>query len=230
TAPEAKEALRRQVLLYGSATYPFSEKIGKNMSAYQWWEPLQKNPASNLLAKYLARKLFSITPNSMADERTVSTFGWLNSALRSRQDVPTVVRQTQIRQFYAWDEAKHAAKQTRICYRDLKSVRSSEKTKSTLSNSGSTQDNSKPYEDSFQTEYSENGDAWLDEPDPDGPKVNLTLIEASSLVDLDAPEVEDCLSNKAPAGLKNRREALNGLNKKAAVQQDEALADGNWDF
>jgi hypothetical protein len=40
----------------------------------------------------------------MADERTVSTFSWLNSALRNRQDVATVVRQTQIRQYYGWDE------------------------------------------------------------------------------------------------------------------------------
>ncbi|KAG9104862.1 hypothetical protein FRC07_009690, partial [Ceratobasidium sp. 392] len=89
---------------------------------------------------------------------------------------------------------------------------------------------SKSFEDNFQTEYSEHGDAWLDEPDPDGPKVNAKLIEASSLVDLDAPEVEDCLSDEAPAGLKNRREALNGSNKKAAVQQDEALTEEDWDF
>ncbi|KAG9119395.1 hypothetical protein FRC07_005596, partial [Ceratobasidium sp. 392] len=89
---------------------------------------------------------------------------------------------------------------------------------------------SKSYEDNFQTEYSEHGDAWLDEPDPDGPKVNAKLIEASSLVDLDAPEVEDCLSDEAPAGLKNRREALNGSNKKVAVQQDEALTEEDWDF
>ncbi|KAG9107682.1 hypothetical protein FRC07_008591 [Ceratobasidium sp. 392] len=211
------------------ATYPFSEKIGKNMLAYQWWELLQKNPASNLLA-YLARKPFSITPNSMADKRMVSTFGWLNSVLRSRQDVPTVVRQTQIRQFYAWDKSKHAAKQTQICYRDLQSICSSEKTKSALSNSGSPQDDSKSYKDNFQTKYSEHGNAWLDEPDLDGPKVNAKLIEASSLVNLDAPEVEDCLSNEAPAGLKNRRKALNGSNKKVAVQQDEALTEEDWDF
>ncbi|KAG8715502.1 hypothetical protein FRC09_016565 [Ceratobasidium sp. 395] len=104
------------------------------------------------------------------------------------------------------------------------------KAKSTLSSSGGPHDNSKSYEDSFRTEYSEHGDAWLDEPNPDGPKVDARLIETSSLVDFDAPEVEDCLSDEAPAGLKNRREALNVLNKKAAVQQDEALTEEDWDF
>lgn len=36
----------------------------------------------------------------MADERTASTFTWLNSHLRSSQKAATLVRMTQIRQWY----------------------------------------------------------------------------------------------------------------------------------
>lgn len=39
----------------------------------------------------------------MADERTGSTFTWLNSPLRSRQQVKTLVRTVQIRSWYKHD-------------------------------------------------------------------------------------------------------------------------------
>ena len=43
---------------------------------------------------------FSITVNSIADERTASTITWLNSALRNRQKSVTLINQVQIRQWY----------------------------------------------------------------------------------------------------------------------------------
>ena len=48
----------------------------------------------------MAIKLFSVMPSSMADERTMSTFTWLNSALRNRQLVETVVDMAQVREWY----------------------------------------------------------------------------------------------------------------------------------
>jgi len=36
----------------------------------------------------------------MAEERTVSTFTWLNTRLRNNQSVETLVEQTQIRQWH----------------------------------------------------------------------------------------------------------------------------------
>ena len=45
-------------------------------------------------------KLYAVVPNSMADERTQSTFTWLNSVSRNRQHLHTMVQQTQIRQYY----------------------------------------------------------------------------------------------------------------------------------
>jgi hypothetical protein len=50
--------------------------------------------------KFFAVKIFSITVNSMADERTASTITWLNSALRNRQKSTTLINQVQIRQWH----------------------------------------------------------------------------------------------------------------------------------
>ncbi|KAG9104209.1 hypothetical protein FRC07_009835, partial [Ceratobasidium sp. 392] len=70
-------------------------------------------------------------------------------------------------------------------------------------------------------------------PSPQERRVGIVRLKrptAAREKDANAPEVEDCPSDEAPAGLKNRREALNGSNKKVAVQQDEALTEEDWDF
>lgn len=46
--------------------------------------------------------IFSIVPNSMAEERTVSGVTWVNSTLRNRQTVSTIVDQLQVRQYYGF--------------------------------------------------------------------------------------------------------------------------------
>jgi hypothetical protein len=48
----------------------------------------------------IAIKMYSIVPNSMSEERTMSNLTLVNSALRSRQGVQTMVDQVQIRQYY----------------------------------------------------------------------------------------------------------------------------------
>ena len=48
----------------------------------------------------------------MSDERTASTFTWLNSHLRNRMKVPTLVRTTQIRNWYI--EERRARAEARI--------------------------------------------------------------------------------------------------------------------
>jgi hypothetical protein len=45
-------------------------------------------------------KLYSVVPNSMSEERTMSDMTLVNSALRNRQGVQTQVDQVQIRQYY----------------------------------------------------------------------------------------------------------------------------------
>ncbi|QRV72090.1 hypothetical protein RhiJN_00104 [Ceratobasidium sp. AG-Ba] len=228
-AMEAKETLRQQLLLYTSSTYPFSAKVKANAPALDWWKPLQHNPASQLLAHF-AIKLFSITANSMADERTVSTFGWLNSALRSRQDVATIVRQTQIRQFYAWDEDKHQVKRSQIRYRDFKNTRSSEVPESTPSVADNAMSDVSLSDRHFSTDYAKNVDEWLDEHESNAPEANPRLIELGCLVDLNAPEIDDCLADEAPASLKDKRRALDEPKDTVGQSQDKELGEDNWDF
>ncbi|QRV96842.1 hypothetical protein RhiJN_24860 [Ceratobasidium sp. AG-Ba] len=132
----------------------------------------------------------------------MSAFGWLNSALRSRQDVATIVRQVQIRQFYSWDEEKQAAKRTRIRYRDIKAQHKSDKPKAVSDNSNSVAPGDGELEGCFQTDYSDTGDSWLDEPLDEHTETDSTTVAIEFLVDLDAPEIDDCLSDELPAGLK----------------------------
>ena len=54
--------------------------------------------------QHLAVKLFSIVPNSMAEEHTISTITWLNSRLQTGQSLTTLVEQTQIRQWHHYNK------------------------------------------------------------------------------------------------------------------------------
>ncbi|KAG1811642.1 hypothetical protein EV424DRAFT_1557871 [Suillus variegatus] len=56
-------------------------------------------PLEQVICQYFAVKLFDITVNSMADERTASTITWLNSTLRTSQKSSTLVSQVQVRQW-----------------------------------------------------------------------------------------------------------------------------------
>lgn len=48
----------------------------------------------------IVSKIFSVLPNSMADERTGSYLTWFNSALRANQKVDTLVNTVQVGQWY----------------------------------------------------------------------------------------------------------------------------------
>ncbi|KAF8580210.1 hypothetical protein K439DRAFT_1662869 [Ramaria rubella] len=87
----------------------------------KWWQRLAQNDKAQVSA-LLAIKLYSIVPNSMCDERTGSTFTWLNSALRNRQKVPTLVDMVQVRQWYLFNpETEEATKVApSVRWRDMK--------------------------------------------------------------------------------------------------------------
>ena len=50
------------------------------------------------VCQVLGVKLYSVVPNSMAEERTVSTFTKLNSAERAAQKADTIVNITKVKQ------------------------------------------------------------------------------------------------------------------------------------
>jgi hypothetical protein len=95
---EAAEVWMRQLEAFWLGHYPFDAEM-KDGNPLAWWKGFEKCPDAQILSM-LAVKLFAIMVNSMADERTNSTFTWLNSPLRGRQDVQTLRDMIQIRQFY----------------------------------------------------------------------------------------------------------------------------------
>ncbi|KAG8945373.1 hypothetical protein FRC04_000823 [Tulasnella sp. 424] len=91
-------AFRSQFATYARGNPPFVAYHGFS-SPMEYWESLRRNPDAEIVA-HLAIKLFSIVPNSMAEERTVSNFTKLNSPDRANQKVSTLVHMTQICQHY----------------------------------------------------------------------------------------------------------------------------------
>ncbi|KAG2137985.1 hypothetical protein DEU56DRAFT_912620 [Suillus clintonianus] len=75
--------------------------------------------SSLILIKTLAIKIFSIRPSSMPEERTMSVFTHMNSALRNRQDVRTLVDMTQIRQWHMYDSTSKYPERPTINFYNL---------------------------------------------------------------------------------------------------------------
>ncbi|KAJ7192517.1 hypothetical protein GGX14DRAFT_594599 [Mycena pura] len=70
--------LRAEFLAYAQGQYPFTLPHNPEQPTRDWW--LSICGQSN----YIATKIFALRVNSMAEERTVSTFTWLTPPLRSQ--------------------------------------------------------------------------------------------------------------------------------------------------
>ncbi|QRV99077.1 hypothetical protein RhiJN_27096 [Ceratobasidium sp. AG-Ba] len=92
-------AFKSQFIAYIRGEYPFllPSPIPANFSPRAYWVERKDRPDACFIAP-IAVKLFSVVPNSMAEERTVSCFSSLNSKDRSRQKISTLVHMTRIRQ------------------------------------------------------------------------------------------------------------------------------------
>ncbi|KAF8589850.1 hypothetical protein K439DRAFT_1612419 [Ramaria rubella] len=105
---------KAQFASYAREQFPFANPIQEDQSVLDWWRTIADHLLANMLAvgtltplkiliwsshmsQFVAIKLFSVMPSSMADERTMSTFTWLNSPLCNRQLVSTVVDMAQKR-------------------------------------------------------------------------------------------------------------------------------------
>ncbi|KIM57247.1 hypothetical protein SCLCIDRAFT_1219592 [Scleroderma citrinum Foug A] len=95
---EAGVALTRlndQIVAYAKSLWPFNQMSVSRDNVVQYWANLMEHNDADVLA-YFATKLFDISVNSMADERTASTMSWLNTALRNSQKSSTLINQIQI--------------------------------------------------------------------------------------------------------------------------------------
>jgi hypothetical protein len=95
---EAAKQCFSQLQAYWCRDYPFHRVPAEEGDSLVWWQNVEQFASAKILAM-LAIKLFSITVNSMADERTNSTLTWFNSPLRGRQDVQTIRDMLQVGQY-----------------------------------------------------------------------------------------------------------------------------------
>ncbi|EKM60483.1 uncharacterized protein PHACADRAFT_23796 [Phanerochaete carnosa HHB-10118-sp] len=109
--PEACKAigqLKEQVPQFVKGAYSFNQKVLLKDGSQQWWDQLNADKTllndTQPLAQ-LKSTLFLMVPNSMANERTGSTFTWLNGHLRNCLKVPTLVCMMQVRQWIQYEPA-----------------------------------------------------------------------------------------------------------------------------
>ncbi|KAJ3720671.1 hypothetical protein C8R42DRAFT_643053 [Lentinula raphanica] len=93
------DGLRTQTKAFWLGHYPFDTAIRKDQHVLDWWRELERHPHAQVLAM-LAIRIFSMTVNSMADERTNSHITWFNSALRSNQKADVLIDMVLVGQWY----------------------------------------------------------------------------------------------------------------------------------
>ncbi|KAJ7828008.1 hypothetical protein B0H13DRAFT_1656537, partial [Mycena leptocephala] len=91
------DAFKSQFESYTRQYPPFSARSQAWSQPIQYWTAMSQQEEASILA-FLAIKIFSILPNSMAEERTVSRFTRNDSVDRASQDASTIVDMTKIYQ------------------------------------------------------------------------------------------------------------------------------------
>ncbi|TFY73835.1 hypothetical protein EWM64_g10177 [Hericium alpestre] len=105
---EALTKLKQQLTNYVRGETPFDKPVEDGQSMRVWWERLVKRKSNidavDVLAT-LAVKIYSIVPNSMAEERTMSTITWLNSPQKNQLRVSTIKDEIIIQQYHEQEPA-----------------------------------------------------------------------------------------------------------------------------
>ncbi|EJD44543.1 hypothetical protein AURDEDRAFT_166329 [Auricularia subglabra TFB-10046 SS5] len=97
---ELATALRVQLPAYARQEFPFNRDSSGGWRAY--WSTLSHHPDGSVLS-FLAIKLLSMVPNSMAEERTMSAFTKAQDG-RSGMQIRSLVSEVQVSQHYAREE------------------------------------------------------------------------------------------------------------------------------
>ncbi|KAJ7587691.1 hypothetical protein C8J56DRAFT_890589 [Mycena floridula] len=99
TGADIIQALKSQMERYTRQQAPFSARSPDWTKPMLYWKAMLNEPEARILA-FIAVKIFSVLPNSMAEERTVSTFTRMDTADHATHNAASVVDQTKIRQYY----------------------------------------------------------------------------------------------------------------------------------
>ncbi|KAJ6573295.1 hypothetical protein B0H10DRAFT_2105457 [Mycena sp. CBHHK59/15] len=193
----AVSAFEQQFDAFWRREWPFdSASTSRSTPPLEYWHQLKSHKFSCVLG-FLAVKIFSITINSMVDERTNSMLTWFNSPYRGRQTATTMESMVMVGQWYRSHEAgedgiQHKKKKERkrpgVKFHDLdktylKSVQSRPHPTRTVDDSDSSDDESDLSDD--------NSDADDDEDEP-GPRTRgrcARVILPAENITIDAPGI-----------------------------------------
>ncbi|KAG6903885.1 hypothetical protein DXG01_014170, partial [Tephrocybe rancida] len=92
-----------QFTAYAQRSYPFNTPIVDGQDPLNWWLALVDVPNAEILVT-IGVKLFSATPNSIADERTMSAVTMINTARRNKLSVETMTAMVQVREYYRYQK------------------------------------------------------------------------------------------------------------------------------
>ncbi|KAF8057516.1 ribonuclease H-like domain-containing protein [Lyophyllum atratum] len=98
-----RKQLLQEVQRYARRQYPYNQPYNIASGVMGWWRSIEGQEFADVLP-VLAIKIHAVRVNSMAEERTVSTFTWMTPAYRSQLSVGSMVAMTQIRQYYATEK------------------------------------------------------------------------------------------------------------------------------
>ncbi|KIN98369.1 hypothetical protein M404DRAFT_10556 [Pisolithus tinctorius Marx 270] len=101
------DELHLQIDAFWRQEHPFNRPM-KDGNTLAWWQAFKHHPGAQVLAA-LAVKIFSVLVNSMPDERTGSTFTWLNSPTCGNQNAQTLIDMVRIGQWYKDHAQVHTA-------------------------------------------------------------------------------------------------------------------------
>ncbi|KAF8583998.1 hypothetical protein K439DRAFT_1293915, partial [Ramaria rubella] len=73
SAATVSSNFKAQFASYAREQFPFANPVQEDQSVLDWWRVIADHPLANMLS-FVAIKLFSVLPSSMADEWTMSTF------------------------------------------------------------------------------------------------------------------------------------------------------------
>ncbi|KAJ6582779.1 hypothetical protein B0H10DRAFT_900779 [Mycena sp. CBHHK59/15] len=99
---EIMAAFKTQFELYTRQYPPFSARADVWSRPIQYWNAMSQLPEASILA-FVTMKIFSILPNSMPEERTVSRFTRNDSIDLASQDASTIVDMTKMYQHNQWE-------------------------------------------------------------------------------------------------------------------------------
>ncbi|EPQ56401.1 hypothetical protein GLOTRDRAFT_138137 [Gloeophyllum trabeum ATCC 11539] len=200
---QAINSLRNELDNYTKGRDPFNRRFRSNETVLDWWKAVRKDELGRVLGA-LAVKIYSISVNSMADERSVSTVTWLSQGHRSTMSIGTLNNNIAIRQWERWDpETIVPLRMPTPKWRDMQAMIFARRG-TARGNAGTTTRLPEPDQEQGVKRVIDDDVTWLDEPTRTLPakvmRDRLTIphtgnLKLNDLIDLASPFLLDVLSD-----------------------------------